>query len=398
MIWDKLEPIVQRLEDDHPVEEWRRTLEKWEGHIWHDHEMPTERTNVLMIDANAVTVDRKPDLDALHELLKKHVQASISDLYLVSLFPYATHPSDTPLSPRVRLYEDLGRFNHEFELMFEMDLDIYNEKQFDVLRETDAFIERLAQGATKIRVHIQSFRGMPEESIKNVLALWHTILHHYKPSGQLILACEAVSCEVSAYFEVVDVICHFDLSSHTILAFAQGNATRLSDWANAIEAPPSGKTYFNFLSMAERDPFEKNLLAPNIELILAAHSILFSLQGIPSVDYRTLLGIHAPTDRDTLVQELKTDSHRLQVFSGILGQLNVKRTHPAFSPYAEQRVLKQDSRLFAVERKAGDETVQLYTNVSEETVSLHVAGESLFTGESIETIDLAPYDYVWLRI
>lgn len=398
MIWDKLEPIVQRIEDDHTIEEWRHMLEKWEGHIWHNHDAIDEKTNVLMIDANAVTVNRKPDLDALHELLIDHVQASISDLYLVSLFPYATQPSDTSVSPRVRLYEDLGRFNNEFELMFEMELDVYNEKQFDVLKETDVFVERLAQGATKIRVHIQSFRGMPEESIKNVFTLWHTILHHYRPHGQLILACEAGNCSGQAYFDVVDAICHFDLSSHTILAFAQGNATRLSGWADAIEAPPSGKTYFNFLSMAERDPFEKNLLTPSVEQILAAHSILFSLQGIPSVDYRTLLGVNTPTDRDSLVQELKTDPYRLQVFSGILGQLNVKRTHLAFSPYAQQRILKQDARLFAVERRTEQETVQLYTNVSEETVQLHVNGENLFTGEPVETIDLAPYDYVWIRI
>lgn len=397
MIWDKLEPIVQRLEDNHSVEEWRRTLAKWENHIWHNHDAVDEKTSVLMVDANAVTIDRKPDLDALHNLLADHVQASISDLYLVSLFPYSAHPSDTPLSPRVRLYEDLGRFSNEFELMFEMSLDVYNEKQLDLLKETDAFIERLAQGATKIRVHIQSFRGMPEDSIKNVLALWHTILHHYKPNGQLILACEAVNCSAHVYFEVVDAICHFDLSSHTILAFAQGDATRLSDWARAIEAPPAEKTYFNFLSMAERDPFEKNLIDPSVEMLLAAHSILFSMQGIPSVDYRTLLGVTMPVDHDTLVQEMKTDPYRLQVFSGILSQLNVKRTNPAFSPYAEQRIIKQDSRLFAVERKAGNATVQLYTNVSEETVRIDVRGESLFTGEPVEKVDLAPYDYVWIR-
>lgn len=398
MLWETVEPIINRLEDDHTAEDWQELFGKWDGHHWHDGEKVSEKTSVLMIDANAVTTDGRPDLDALHELLKEHVQASISDLYLVSLFPYQTKPTDTAVNPRIRLYEDLGRFKHEFELMYDTDPDVYNELQFNLLDETDAFIERLAQGATKLRVHVQSFRGMSEESIQHVVSLWHAVLRHYKPHGQLILAYEGDARALRSYISVADAICHFDLASHTMLAFAQGDAKKLSDWAKRIEAPGSGKTYFNFLSIHERDPFEKNLIEPSVDMILAAHSILFSLQGIPAVDYRTLLGISSPIDRDALIHELKTDPYRLQVFSGIVSQLNVKRTHPAFSPYAEQRIDTSDKRVFTVERKNEGETLMLYTNVSEESVSIRTRGTNLFTGEPVETIELGAYGYAWIKL
>ncbi|WP_396128582.1 hypothetical protein [Exiguobacterium mexicanum] len=394
---ETIEPIINRLEDDHTVGEWRELFAKWDNHAWHDGEGVTEKTSVLLMDANAVTNDGSPDLDALHELLKDHVQASISDLYLVSLFPYKAKPTDTAVNPRIRLYEDLGRFKHEFDLMYDMDPDVYNEMQLDLLDETDAFIERLAQGATKLRVHVQSFRGMSEERIRLVLELWHAVLHHYKPHGQLILAYEGDPSLIPDYFAVADAVCHFDLASHTLLAFAQGDAKKLSDWAKRIEEPEDGKTHFNFLSSRERDPFEKNLIEPSVEQILAAHSILFSLQGIPAIDYRTLLGVETPVEHDELIQDLKTDPYRLQVFSGILSQLNVKRTHPAFSPYAEQRIGSSDKRVFTVERKGGGETLILYTNVSAEPRTIHANGTNLFTGEPVDTIELDAYGFVWVK-
>ena len=396
MIWEHVKPIVDELVDDHSTTEWEQVFMKWDAQTWHDGDAPTEQTNVLMIDANAVTTKGTPDLDALHELLKDHVQASISDLYLVSLFPYAKETSDTRVNPRIRLLEDLGRFHQEFGLMYDAEPDVYNETQFDLLKETNLFIERLAQGATALRVHVQSFRGMPEERIRLVLTLWHRVLHHYKPNGQLILAYEGDTRHVPAYFDVADAICHFDLASHVLLAFAQGDATRLRDWAH-YEAPPEGKTYYNFLSSPERDPFEKNLINPPPEQILAAHSILLSLRGIPALDYRTLLGVTTPVERDALIQDVKTDPHRLNVFSGILSQLNVKRTHAALSPYARERIVSVDDRVFAVERTDGEATLTLYTNVSNETVTLPVQGTNVFTEEPVETVELAPYGFIWMH-
>ena len=395
MIWNDVQPIVATLVDDHDETEWRQMFQKWEGQAWHDGELATERTSILMVDADAVTTDREPDLDALHDLLKDHVQASISDLYLISLFPYVGRASETRVNPRIRLSEDLGRFHHEFGLMYDAEADVYNETQFDVLLETNTLLERLIQGATRVRVHIQSFRGMPEDRIRLVLALWYKVLHYFKLNGQLVLAYEGDASDLASYFDVADAVCRYDLASHVLLAFAQEDTSRLGQWVDH-ETPPSGKTYFNYLSTPERDPFEKNLIEPSPDQLLAAHSILLSLQGIPAIDYRTLLGVTTSVDRDTLIHELKTDDRRLQVFTGILGQLNVKRTHPAFTPYAPVRVMKSDRRVFAVERTHGTETLTLYTNVSGEVVPLSVAGTNVFTGEPVQDPELKPYAYLWL--
>ncbi|WP_214759736.1 hypothetical protein [Exiguobacterium sp. s129] len=394
MDWQQIEPILNKWGGDEQA--WHRLFDKWESHPWHDHEAPSEKTNVLLVDASLVTTDGKPDMGALHDVLAKHVAGTISDLHLVSLFPYIGRQTDTAVDPRIRLYEDFGELSDDFQLMYELDPVAYNIEQFDVLSETDALIERLAYGATKIRVHAQSFRGMTREEVQDVLNLWHIVLHHYKPNGQLILAEDALD-EAEPYLDVVDAVCHFDLASHVTLALAQGKATRLTEWARKVTAPPEGKTYFHFLSSAERDPFEKNLLDNHEPMLLAAHSILFSLQGIPSVDYRTLFGVSGPTDEEELVQSLKKDETRLNRFSGIMGQLNVKRTEPALSPYATQRIINVDPHVFAVEREGKGRTVRLYTNVSESEVELDVEGTNLFTGERIEKITLSPYGYVWVR-
>lgn len=396
MDWTRIEPIITKWGTP-SKEEWRRLFDKWDEHKWHDHRGPSEKTNVLLVDASLVTTDGRPDMEALHDFLVSHVQATVSDLYLVSLFPYIGRQTDTAVDPRIRLYEDLGHFADDFGLIYDLDPVIFNERQFDVLVETNALIERLAYGATKIRVHARSFRGMTTEQVTDVLALWHEVLHHYKPNGQLILADDAMK-DAHPYFGEVDAICHFDLASHIILAFAQGEATRLANRVRKIDTPPEGKTYFNFLSTAERDPFEKNLVEAPSEAILAAHSILFSLQGIPSLDYRTVFGVTGPIERDTLVHALKTDEGRLKLFSGVLGQANVKRGQRALSPYATQRVLETDKRLFAIERQAGDETLHLYTNVSADHVEIQTNGTNLFTGEPVETVSLKPYGYIWVKM
>lgn len=395
MDWQQIEPILNKWGSDKQA--WQRLFDKWESHTWHDHEAPSEKTNVLLVDASFVTTEGKPDMGALHDVLAKNVAGTISDLHLVSLFPYIGRQTDTAVDPRIRLYEDLGELSDDFQLMYELDPVAYNAEQFDLLAETDALIERLTYGATKIRVHAQSFRGMTREEVKDVLRLWHIILHHYKPHGQLILAEDALD-EAGSYLDVVDAVCHFDLASHVTLALAQGKATRLTEWAQQIAAPPEGKTYFHFLSSAERDPFEKNLLDNHEPMLLAAHSILFSLQGIPSVDYRTLFGVSGPTDEEELVQSLKKDEAILNRFSGIMGQLNVKRTEPALSPYAGQMILDVDPRVFAVERQAEGRIVRLYTNVSEDEIELDVQGTNLFTGEPLDGARLQPFGYVWVSV
>ncbi|WP_214882298.1 MULTISPECIES: hypothetical protein [unclassified Exiguobacterium] len=395
MKWEAIEEVLHELGDT-ARQDWNRLFEKWSNHHWHDHGHPSEKTNILLVDAGFILTDGRANLEALHQLLADHVRTTVSDLYLVSLFPYKTRQNDTAIDSRVQLFEDLGRFTDEFDLMYEMVPEAYSEHQFDLITETDALIERLAYGATKIRVHVESFRGIEPERIKLVLKLWRMVMHAYKPNAQLVVANERVDSSI-VYEQEADVVCHFDLSSHVILAFAQSDVTRLADWVKQVHPLSSDKTYFNFLSSAERDPFEKNLMDATPDAILAAHSVLFSLQGIPLIDYRTLFGLAQPIEQDELLQALKRDPNRLRVYEGILSQLNVKRLHPAFSPYIGQEVVSLDRRIFAVKRQHKDETLLLLTNMSEETVQTDCEGMSLFTEERMTNVTLRPYEYVWLK-
>ncbi|MDA5560820.1 hypothetical protein PJK55_08775 [Exiguobacterium sp. MMG028] len=396
MKWETIEEVLPKLEGT-SQEKWERLFEKWSNHRWHDHERPSEKTNVLLVDAGFILTDGRADLEALHQWLADRVQTTVSDLYLVSLFPYQTRQQDTAIDSRVQLFEDLGRFTDEFDLIYEMMPEAWNDSQFDLIAVTDALIERLAYGATKIRVHVESFRGMEPERVKHILKLWRTVMHTYKPNSQLIIADERVDSAL-IYEEEADVVCHFDLSSHVILAFAQSNVKRLADWARQVQPLRADQTYFNFLSSAERSPFEKDVLNPNPDMILAAHSVLLSLQGIPVIDYRTLFGISQPIEQEDLIRALKRDSDRLRVYEGVLSQLNVKRLHPAFSPYIGQEVLTLDRRVFAVKRKHREETLLLLTNMSEETVQTNCEGTNLFTEEWIKNVKLRPYEYVWLKL
>ncbi|MCV9900228.1 hypothetical protein OKS35_08810 [Exiguobacterium sp. N5] len=395
MKWETIEEVLHEIGET-SQEKWERLFEKWSDHRWHDHERPSEKTNVLLVDAGFILTDGRANLEALHQWLADHVQTTVSDLYLVSLFPYQTKQQDTAIDSRVQLFEDLGRFTDEFDLIYEMTPEAWNESQLDLVTVTDELIERLAYGATKIHVHVESFRGIEPERVKHILKLWRTIMHTYKPNAQLIVANERVD-SVLNFEEEADVVCHFDLSSHVILAFAQANVTRLTDWARQVHSLRANQTYFNFLSSAERDPFEKNLKDTNPDVILAAHSVLLSLQGIPLIDYRTLFGVSQPVEQEDLVRALKRDPDRLRVYEGILSQLNVKRLHPALSPYIGQEVLNLDRRVFAVKRTHQEETLLLLTNMSEETVQTDCEGTSLFTEEWMTNVTLRPYEYVWLK-
>ena len=61
----------------------------------------------------------------------------------------------------------------------------------------------------------------------------------------------------------------------------------------------------------------------------------------------------AVLDADRLAVELHDDPRRRAVFEGLRHLLDVRRRHPAFSPFGTQRVERLDDRVFAVRRGEG---------------------------------------------
>jgi glycosidase len=149
---------------------------------------------------------------------------------------------------------------------------------------------------------------------------------------------------------------------------------------------------------------------------LAAHSILFAFLGVPAIYYHSLVGSppdlegmvtsrinrrinRAVLDADRLAVDLADDPRRRSVFTGLRHLLDVRRRHPAFSPFGTQRVELLDDRVFAVRRGAGtgDELLCL-TNVTGETVPLPgVQGHDVLTGVRAASLVLAPWGSAWVR-
>ncbi|HYI50718.1 MAG TPA: alpha-amylase family glycosyl hydrolase [Microbacterium sp.] len=164
------------------------------------------------------------------------------------------------------------------------------------------------------------------------------------------------------------------------------------------------------------DPADPDPDAAAVTRGLAAHALLLSLIGVPAIYYHSLLGSgqdrvgmedsdiarrinREVIDADRLGDELLTSPRRAGMLHGLQHLLAVRRTLPAFSPFAEQAVTDLDDRVLVVRRAAGtpDELIAVI-NVSTETVELpSLAGTDALTGRRHDGLVLAPFGYVWLH-
>ncbi|POT56016.1 sugar phosphorylase [Citrobacter amalonaticus] len=173
----------------------------------------------------------------------------------------------------------------------------------------------------------------------------------------------------------------------------------------------------NYLS-ALSEPNDNNEI--KTAKMLAAHAILFSLKGVPALYYHSLLG--SENDQDAVEQsginrrinrqklslarletELSSPENlRAKVFSALHNMLQIRKNHPAFSPWAEQKTLLLADAFFAVERcdQNSGEKITCIVNVSAEhcLLQLDIRGNCLlshraFNGELI----LAPWQTLWVK-
>lgn len=120
-----------------------------------------------------------------------------------------------------------------------------------------------------------------------------------------------------------------------------------------------------------------------VQKMLAAHSVLFSVMGVPAVYYHSLLGsqndykgleesgINRRINRqkfqyEELVSELEKSTRRQKVFTGLKKLIRTRQQEPAFSPFAAQLILELGEQVFALLRRneeTGD-TVLFVMNAS----------------------------------
>lgn len=166
---------------------------------------------------------------------------------------------------------------------------------------------------------------------------------------------------------------------------------------------------------------------------LTSQAIMLALRGVPGIYFHSLFGSRGWTDgvehqgtnrainrqkldRDQLDAELADDdSLRSIVFGGYLHLLQQRIFHPAFDPHADQRVVVTDPAVFTLLRTALDgagqvvcihnvtsEAQVLSFDLSELSVDVNVQWSDLVGGESISansgtlTVQLAPYQTMWL--
>ena len=186
--------------------------------------------------------------------------------------------------------------------------------------------------------------------------------------------------------------------------------------------------YFDALN----NPAAGESLEIQVDRFLAAQAIMLALAGVPGIYFHSLFGsrndreaaltsgINRRVNRQKLnLADLETDlaneeSLRYQVFSRFRHLLQVRRTHPAFSPQSDQQILDLGKSVFAVQRtaKAGDNRVLCLHNLSGSRTSVEIDSRNLAvakgwndlladgspTGasERDQKIMLEPYQVKWL--
>lgn len=315
--------------------------------------------------------------------------------------------------------------------------------------------------------------------------LLRDVLDVVAPHVTIITETNVPHKENVAYFGVGDeahMIYQFSLPPLLLHALMFGNAEYLTTWAKNLESPHANCYYFNFLashdgigvrpleglvpdsefeslvdsitdlggfvskkknSDGSESPYELNItyfsaLADKegsknryqTQRFICAHSIMFSLQGVPAVYIHSLTA--TPNDLKGVeekghsrainrkqwdVKELnelldnESTDHSM-VFNELKNRLQIRSEQRAFHPEAHQKVFSVDPAFFIVMRSSGDktQTILSISNVTEneqliykEAYSLPIMKKATYVnllGEDISAVDepikLAPYQTMWL--
>jgi glucosylglycerate phosphorylase len=181
-------------------------------------------------------------------------------------------------------------------------------------------------------------------------------------------------------------------------------------------------TFFDALS----NPDGEEPLELQVNRFMAAQAIMLSLKGLPGIYFHSLFG--SRNDRqgaessgiprrinrqkltlEPLLQEMQTaGSIRAMIFSRCARLLKTRQSHPAFHPLAEQKIIRLDHRVFAVERSApqGGNPILCLHNVSAEPVRLAfetrhnhytpiLPGHPAPVREGMLDLMLSPYEAWW---
>ncbi|PPA70316.1 alpha-amylase family glycosyl hydrolase [Jeotgalibacillus proteolyticus] len=309
-----------------------------------------------------------------------------------------------------------------------------------------------------------------------IIQLWRVILEELELKTLLITETNVPHKENISYLgngkNEAHLVYQFSLPPLVLHSFTTHNTTTLTNWAKTIEKISDQATYFNFLashdgigmrptegiltdkerhSLADKvlenggrvsyksnpdgteSPYELNINYMEalinkeedatedlqIQKMLAAHSVLFSVIGVPAVYYHSLLGsgndvkgleesgINRRINRkkfqyEEIVGELQTSSRRQRVFEGIKKLIRVRQKEAALNPFSTQEIVELHDQVFSlIRRNEETEDALLFIVNSGNTpvqVELPFNGEDLWSGVQCDgQIELSPYQFVWIK-
>jgi glucosylglycerate phosphorylase len=352
-----------------------------------------------------------------------------------------------------------------------------------LLEMTDILLNYANRGGTSIRLDAIGFMWkesgttcihLPQTHA--IIQLWREILEELQLNTLLITETNVPHKENISYFgdgsNEAHMVYQFSLPPLVLHTLTTHDASKLTGWAKSIEKVSDSATYFNFLashdgigmrptegilteeersSLAKKvlsnggrvsyksnpdgteSPYELNINYMDalinkdedtsedmqVQKMLAAHSVLFSVMGVPAVYYHSLLGsrndyeglessgINRRINRekfqyDELVADLETSTRRQKVFTGLKRLIHTRQQETAFSPFASQSILDLGKQVFSLVRRNEEtgETVLFVMNASNKLidVDLPFGGEDLWSSNSVEgTVELVPYQFMWIK-
>ncbi|EGH1150219.1 sugar phosphorylase [Listeria monocytogenes] len=394
-----------------------------------------------------------------------------------SQFDYknVTRPRTSPLFHKYENGKELWTTFSEDQL----DLNVRNIDCLVAL--TDVLLFYASKQATSIRLDAIGFlwktsgttcMHLPETH--EIITLWRLLIDELYPNLQIITETNVPHEENISYFgdgeNEANMVYQFPLPPLVLHTFTCHDTTKLSKWAKSISQVSSTATYFNFLASHDgigmrpatgilsdeeinslvqkavqnggqvsykdnadgtQSVYELNInygeALQNLgedtteelvtKKIIAAHSILLTLQGIPAIYYHSLLGSkndlvgyeesginrrinREKLEKNQLVHELETDTYRQTIFTSLKKLVPIRRNHTAFSPFATQEILDLGPDVFAIKRESEEECIYGIINVTSHNIrkTLAFSGTNLLTNQPVTSeLELTAYEVVWIK-
>ncbi|EAK9791987.1 alpha-amylase [Listeria monocytogenes] len=386
-----------------------------------------------------------------------------------------TRPRTSPLFHKYENGKELWTTFSEDQL----DLNVRNIDCLVAL--TDVLLFYASKQATSIRLDAIGFlwktsgttcMHLPETH--EIISLWRLLIDELYPNLQIITETNVPHEENISYFgdgeNEANMVYQFPLPPLVLHTFTCHDTTKLSKWAKSISQVSSTATYFNFLAShdgigmrpatgilsdeeinslvqkavqnggqvsykdnadgtqsvyelninygeALQNPGEDTTEELVTKKIIAAHSILLTLQGVPAIYYHSLLGSkndlvgyeesginrrinREKLEKNQLVHELETDTYRQTIFTSLKKLVQIRRNHTAFSPFATQEILDLGLDVFAIKRESEEECIYGIINVTSHDIrkTLAFSGTNLLTNQPVSSeLDLTAYEVVWIK-